>query len=214
MKKTMLIIPAVGLMLIGGLSFAAFQSASADENQDNSGMNLQREGQRQGPKNEAVKEALENKDYEAFLEATNNEKRKQITEEQFNAMIKAHELREEGNFEEARKVIEESGLEFGGRKGKRGSGNGPDREKMREILNDLDYEAFKIEFEGRGVLEDIDSEEKFNQFVKMHELMEEEKFEEARAIADELGLKRRSRMDRGECQRYKEDQAVDNINEN
>ena len=60
---------------------------------------------------EAVKEAIENNDYEAFLEVTKDHPfAEDITEEKFTVLVEIHELREAGDFEAARALAEEAGL--------------------------------------------------------------------------------------------------------
>jgi len=66
---------------------------------------------------EVVEEAIENNDYEAWLQAVGEDSKiaGMITEENFPQFVEMHELMEEGNHEEALKIKEELGML--GRKG-------------------------------------------------------------------------------------------------
>ncbi len=64
-----------------------------------------------------------------------------------------------------------------------------DMAAMQEALQNKDFEAWKKLMDGKGkISEVIDTQEKFNKFVEAHELMLEKKFDEAKAIQEELGL--------------------------
>lgn len=74
---------------------------------------------------EAVKEAVEDNDYDAFLEAVEGTKMadKIDSEADFDRLVEAHELREAGDREGAREIMEELGFDKPGknhRDGKRG----------------------------------------------------------------------------------------------
>lgn len=67
------------------------------------------------------------------------------------------------------------------------------REKVREAIENKDYSAFQEAIKDSPMqdqLEDKITEENFDEFVEMHNLREEGKYDEARAIADELGLEK------------------------
>lgn len=60
---------------------------------------------------EAIRDAVESGDYDAFLNATENTMfAGEVTKEEFDTMTKAHELRESGDFEGARELMDEAGL--------------------------------------------------------------------------------------------------------
>lgn len=76
-------------------------------------------------KNQAVKAALDNSDYQAWLQAVGSDsaQAKVITADNFSQLVAAHKLVEEGRakLEEARKIHEELGLPAGpGRMEKKG----------------------------------------------------------------------------------------------
>lgn len=62
------------------------------------------------------------------------------------------------------------------------------REQMEQAFQNNDYEAWKNLVVSRPKMTDSITEENFSKFAEMHNLMEEGKFEEAKAIRDELGI--------------------------
>lgn len=84
----------------------------------------------QGPdctaeRHEAMEQAFENNDYNAWKELMSGKGRvtQVITEENFAKFAEAHRLAEEGNSDEARQIRQELGLGLGNRNGD-GSGQG------------------------------------------------------------------------------------------
>lgn len=70
--------------------------------------------------------------------------------------------------------------------GNRGSwGN---KEAFKEAVEAGNYEAWSELVGGKGKIGEIINNENFSQFSQMHNLMQEGKVEEAKAIAEELGL--------------------------
>lgn len=90
---------------------------------------------------EAIREALENDDYEAFKEAIADSPLADIitSEEDFEIFKQAHELRENGEHEEAKELFEELGIEGG--HGHRGMHGEPG---FLGELSDEEKEAFMI----------------------------------------------------------------------
>ena len=79
---------------------------------------------------QAIKEALENDDYDAFVDVTSDAPfADQVDEDFFEALQEAHELREAGDYEGARGVLEEAGIDLPHHKKHRGKGG------SREIQN-------------------------------------------------------------------------------
>jgi hypothetical protein len=64
-------------------------------------------------------------------------------------------------------------------------------EAMQEILTNRDYQAWKETVDSRPHISDYITEENFDQFVDMHELMMAGDREGAQEIRDELGLPER-----------------------
>ncbi|PIR49204.1 hypothetical protein COU80_00445 [Candidatus Peregrinibacteria bacterium CG10_big_fil_rev_8_21_14_0_10_55_24] len=160
------------------------------------------QGPRFDPANrEAVEQTFENGDYaawKALMEERNSNMPllDSVSEENFSEFAQAHLLMQEGNFEEASAIMEELGFPMmGPRQGGRGpKGTPPDNEQFQaaqEAIENGDYAAWKsaMEESGRpaGML-DIITEENFDRFVEMHELMQSNDRDGAQAIAEELGL--------------------------
>lgn len=61
-------------------------------------------------------------------------------------------------------------------------------EAMQEALENKDYQAWKQEVDSRPRMTDFVTEENFDKFAEMHELMQAGDYEGAEAIRDELGL--------------------------
>lgn len=133
---------------------------------------------------DAMHEAVENGDYDQWLEVAGEPITEVIdTEEKFYQFVEAHNLIQDGNFDEAQVIFDELGIKHPRRDGAMKK----NMQAMREVLENEDYDAF-LETAGERVLEIIDSEEKFNQMVEAHNLMQDGNIEEARAIMEELGL--------------------------
>lgn len=67
--------------------------------------------------------------------------------------------------------------------------NTEQREAMEEAVENNDYNAWKELVPERGKMADIITEENFKKFSDMHKLAEAGKTDEAKAMAQELGLK-------------------------
>ncbi len=71
----------------------------------------------------------------------------------------------------------------------RGANFDPARhEAVQEALENKDYQAWKEEIDSRPRMTDYVTEENFDQFAEMHELMLAGDYEGAQEIRDELGL--------------------------
>jgi hypothetical protein len=78
-----------------------------------------------GERHEAMEQAFENNDYQAWKELMSGKGRvtQIINEENFARFAEAHQLAEEGKLEEAKQIRQELGLGLGNRQGD-GSGQG------------------------------------------------------------------------------------------
>lgn len=136
---------------------------------------------------EEIRTAMENDDYAtwASLMAEDTRFSLEVTEDTFEALKKMHELREEGEFEEAREMAEELGLPEGP---KHGHGGHENMDEIRDAIENGDYDAWAtlMAEDARFPLEV--SEDTFDSLVEMHELREAGEFEEAREMSEELGL--------------------------
>ncbi len=106
------------LLATGGVAYAASeQGTERSENRSNRGNSEEMVARR-----EARRSAVENNDYEAFLEIAENSFRQvEVHEELFNRLVEAHSLREEGEYGAGRAIMEELGFSKRNR-GHRGNG--------------------------------------------------------------------------------------------
>ena len=105
-----------------------------------------------------VREAIKSGDYDAFLEATEDGPVEvQLTEEQFEGLAEIQDLREEGNYEEARELAEELDLpKLRKRHSKKFMNSLTDEQKetlseAKELAQDGDREAAKELLEEAGI---------------------------------------------------------------
>lgn len=110
-----------------------------------------------------------------------------LNEEQISAFETAHELREAGDFEKARDVLTEAGVDEETLKALREAAH-ENMEAVRTAVENNNYEAFKVVVADSPFAEKIDSEEKFKKLVEAHTLREQGKYDEAKAIMTELGV--------------------------
>jgi hypothetical protein len=145
-------------------------------------------------KNSAIIEAFENKDYNAWLEATGERANDKITEENFIQFAEMHNLIKEGKFEEAKEIREELGLQ-----NFRGNGNKfnmnfnkrmiAKNQEAREAIENNDFQAWLNAIPENCPARENITEDNFSKLIEAHNLMLEGKFEEAKEIREELGLK-------------------------
>lgn len=153
---------------------------------------------------EEVRAAIENSDYEAFAELTvGTPLGDRVTSDNFDQFVEAHNLMKEGDFEGAKAIREELGFPVkpnGKHKMKHSTlklrtpgGNGQKGEIKAVIIEAIeagDYSAWKEAIGDKPITEQI-SEDDFGQFVEMHNLIKAGEREGAKAIADELGIKKK-----------------------
>ncbi len=135
---------------------------------------------------QAVKQAIENNDYDAWSDLMGDKKMGEaITKENFSQLATMHELMQSGQFEEAEALREELGLPG---MHKRGFKMDPaQHEAMQTAISNNDYDAW-LELAGDKNITEYVNSDNFDQFVAMHNLMNNDQFEEAKIIAEELGL--------------------------
>ena len=129
-------------------------------------------------KSESVKEAIENKDFDAWKSAMMED----LTEERFDQIVERHENMPEGK----------EGMMRGEGKGKHGmqgmQGKNADP-AVKEALEAGDFEAWKSAHENMDRQPPFEmTEANFNLMLEMHESMESGDFEKVGEIRDELGL--------------------------
>lgn len=151
------------------------------------------EGERSGERKEhraAVHEAIESSDYDAFQALVADTRLGEVidTEDEFEQLVEAHELRASGDREDARAILEALGVKphkgghrpFGGK-----------NEEARAAVEADDYDAWVAATEDspRGTL----TEDEFEQLVEAHELRAAGDREGAREIIVSLFGERHSR---------------------
>ena len=116
-KKTMLF--GATVVILGGLVMSPRLAEAYQGDPSVQGPNCTAE------RHEAMEQAFENNDYNAWKELMSGKGRvtQVVTEENFARFAEAHELAEEGNLDEAKQIRRELGLGLGNRNGD-GSGQG------------------------------------------------------------------------------------------
>ena len=74
-----------------------------------------------------------------------------------------------------------------------------DKEKMKEAIKSGDYSAFEEAIKDSPMQDKLGgkiTEENFDKFVEMHNLKKEGKYDEAQAIAEELGFEKHKKWDK------------------
>jgi hypothetical protein len=159
---------------------AQFFNAQSSEGEPNSEMRQERRGQ-----NRDALAAIQNRDYNAWVEAIQDTPRAEvlletINEGNFDRYVDMLEARRSGNEEEFEAIREELGFPS---KEEIQSNN----EVVKTALENADYEAWKTAVtetrRGETMLEKIDTQQKFDLLVEMHN-----NGERNREIAEELGL--------------------------
>ena len=115
--------------------------------------------------------------------------RANLTDEQKNAIMEARELREVGNYEEARDILADAGIDEEVLRALHQARHEA-RAEMLEALEVGDYEAFLEVVADTPLADIITSESDFEDFREAHELRQEGDREGAKAILDELGIER------------------------
>jgi len=145
---------------------------------------------------EAIIEAIDNKDYVTWKELMgDNPITEKINEDNFDKFVEARRLMLEGQYEEAKALREELGLQQGGRGFKNGM-DGMRRGKkfdtqdfiaIKDAIINNDYTTWKNLMADKPMAEKI-TEEDFAKMVEMHNLMQAGNLEEAKVLREELGL--------------------------
>lgn len=146
--------------------------------------------------NPEVKNALDNNDYASWVEAVGetahgDEMLNLINESNFDQLVEAHNLRENGDMEGAHAIMEELGIEEIGPRGPRDQNgqNGQNQEQMQAVRDALDsgnYDAW-VEAMGNGErsqrMLEIINESNFDRLIEIHNLRQQ-----IQNISEELGL--------------------------
>lgn len=149
-------------------------------------------------KMEAVKNALDNNDYNAWLVAiaempNASEMTAVINESNFSKMVEIHNLMQSGDREGAQKIADELGLTsfMPGGKGHGGKGMERDMREMKDAIENNDYATFISLLTDQPFADELKTKINENNFSKLKEildLVQNGSYDEAKSIADELGL--------------------------
>jgi len=143
--------------------------------------------------NPDVKDALDNNDYNSWVDAISDTPRGDemlsvINESNFDQLVEANQLRESGDMEGAKTIMEELGLDQFMGKGP-GGDRGGDPEQMQAVRDAIaagDYDAWVAAMgDGERAQEilSVINQDNFDQFVQAHQLMDQ-----GRQILEDLGV--------------------------
>ncbi|MEN9921018.1 MAG: hypothetical protein RL538_911 [Candidatus Parcubacteria bacterium] len=116
-----------------------------------------------------------------------------LTEEQIEAFETARELRESGDLDAARDALIDAGVDEETMESVHKAMH-EQRDAIHTAVEANDFDAFKEAVAGTPLADAVDTEEDFEKFVEAHALKEEGKWDEAKVILDELGVKAPERM--------------------
>jgi len=177
-NKTLITLTVVTLVLAAGIATTYARS----------GAHFTKKGGYSAETQEAVKEAFDNHDYQAWLELMQDRPIvDKINGADFTKLVEAHELRQQGDFQEAKTIMKELGVKHPGAKMhmKKGLHYSPERkEAVKTALDNNDYAAWlKAVGEDSPMAEKI-NENNFPRLVEAHGLIEQ-----GVKIMQELGIK-------------------------
>ncbi len=194
-----LISSASGLMIVNAQS-ATTASAATSQN-----TNYNRSADRDQFKSQidAVKTAIENKDYTAWKSAIatapngTDQLAKIDTQAKFDQLVQAHEYLKANEPDKAKAIIDTLGIQLpgknlGGLRGKMGDlKQNPNAKAVRDALDSGDYEAWKTAIastpKGSEILAKVDTQEKFTQLSDAHKALRAA-HETKQKVQTDLGL--------------------------
>ncbi len=155
------------LSLIVGVGFANAHGFRTKDNSEAFGQTRQ-----------SIMEAVESGDYQAWSGAVGNMPiSDMINEENFDILTKMHNLKKQGDYEEARELAQEMGMPMMMMRKSEHRGNGRGWRVLKRIMNNdeahraivnEDYESFVSAFGPDSEIEEKITEHRFNKLVKMH----------------------------------------------
>ena len=161
---------------------------------------LPRGDRRGGPPEEQsteIRQAIANNDYPTWQKLiseknTNAPILQVINAENWSQFVQFHQLLKDGKFDEAKTLAQTLGLPEKPARGEgRGRGHAPESGKIREAITAGDYATWKKLMETKNpnapILQVITADN-FAQFQEFHQLKTDGKMEEAKALAEKLGL--------------------------
>lgn len=173
-KKLLVGLIAVALLLAGGVVYVSAEEGFLKKGPDN-----------------AITEAIAAGDYDSWKNLMIERFSAGLTEEHFNKMVEIHQLMEEGKYDEAKALRQELGMDklgkHRGKKARKMFSMTEEGQLARQALENHDYQAWKDAVGDRQITEII-NQDNFDKFVEFTQLIHDGKFEEAKPIAEELGL--------------------------
>jgi len=141
-------------------------------------------------KHQALKTALDNRDYTAFADVLGNDHPKldKITEENFDRFADAKELKAAGDYEGAKAIYTELGFDKGFGHKLHGFYSKEKHAAMKAAIENNDYEAWLAAVGEDSYKADGVMAENFGTFVEMHKLFEAGDIEGATALSEKLGF--------------------------
>lgn len=147
---------------------------------------------------EAMEQAVEDGDYNTWKSIQDSKTKITdiITKENFAKFSEMHNLIQAGKIDEANVLSDELGLPTRGRRMGRGdkminrvnNETGKSFDAVRDAIENNNYNAWKEAIGDARISEVIQNEEDFNKLVEAHNLILAGKYDEAKAINDELGV--------------------------
>lgn len=111
-----------------------------------------------------------------------------LSQEQISAFEIAREKRQSGDLSGARDTLVKAGVDETVLQAMHKASK-ESRDAIRQAVEKEDYEAFKTAVAGTPLADSVDTEADFKLFVQAHLLREDGKWEKAKKILDELGVK-------------------------
>jgi hypothetical protein len=111
-----------------------------------------------------------------------------LSQEQISAFETAREKRQSGDLSGARDTLVKAGVDEKVLQAMHKASK-QSRDAIRQALEKEDYQAFKAAVSGTPLGASVDTEADFQLFVQAHLLKEDGKWQEAKKILDELGVK-------------------------
>lgn len=152
-------------------------------------------GQQRGQLEE-VRQAVENNDYDAWVELTKDHPRaaemfESINADNFYLLNEMHQARQDGDMEKAKEIAEELGIKLGpiGRKINERRMQHQMREEVKTALENRDYNAWH-EAMMPPIFQHV-NEENFNTFADMHDAIQAGDKDKAEELREQLGLPER-----------------------
>lgn len=152
-----------------------------------------------------IRDAIDANDYQAWADAMSEHPGAEefITQENFDVLVQAHELKESGDREGAKALLEEAGIKrpkkFRGNRGQRGE----KFQAIRDAVEAGDYQAWVEAMADHPNGDELINEETFSVLQEAHVLREAGDKDAAKALLEEAGL----RPDKGSRGPQGQDQA-------